>query len=930
MAKIPGSVKVGGFIAPTDSADTYPTHDSRYGIGGYREVDVLTDLDSIPQQRRRAGMLVYVAETNSHFKLHTDNVSWHAFELPAASGSTITVNTAETNKLVFNGPGVSVIDNPDTKETTISISGSINTYQLPWKGKWQLNQFGYNQFDTVEHNGSSYICTQSHDFYHGDLISGGLIDVYINNGFHYVYDLTEPGVGLWWSNYWELLAEKGEIGVVYRGQYSASTAYNARDLATYNGMLYYCNVDGSLNIPPTNTTNWTLFIINGPKGDKGDTGLKGDKGDPGVGGLILASGPWNSSEYYSANTLVSYDGTLYLTLDAVSGLPAPPNNPSKWFKSVYSTVAGPKGDKGDPGTDGLPGAGNVVYRGVFNLTTFYNQNDIVSDTAAGGSGNSYFCISSSGISGAPVSDISYWQPFILRGAQGPTGQQGPTGARGPQGVPGIGNVTYYGTYSVTSIYPSGGIVSFNGSTYYSTIDNNIGYNPVSYLNQYWILFTSKGDTGATGATGAKGDTGATGPAGVKGDTGLTGAAGARGPAGLSLAYLGQWSSSYEYQQDDTVGYGGEVFVSAASGNINNIPGSSSQWELLLARGVDGVAGIQGAQGPQGPPGAGNVQYMGTYSPSAQYTPNQIVTFADDGRTYYCLQNATGIDPTDNTYWQVFVDRGPQGPQGVSGIAGPQGPTGPQGPQGSTGATGPQGPQGIQGIQGPVGSAGPQGPKGLDPKGTWTVSGSYGIDQVVTYAGSAFNCLIANDGQQPDISPLYWSLLVSQGEVGPKGDKGDIGPAWPSGTDIITGNISPSGDGLYSIGMSGAAYNELYVNNIILNGNEVSASYSPINHSHTLNNGVTFNTETFSSSGTVPLSATVIFVDAGVSNTTITLYSAINNKGKVLYIKKIDSSNNSVVINTINGETIDGSPERIITTQWASYTLISNGINWMVI
>jgi len=47
MAQIPGSVRVAGFIAPTDSNDTYPVTDSIYGKGGYREVADITARDAI-------------------------------------------------------------------------------------------------------------------------------------------------------------------------------------------------------------------------------------------------------------------------------------------------------------------------------------------------------------------------------------------------------------------------------------------------------------------------------------------------------------------------------------------------------------------------------------------------------------------------------------------------------------------------------------------------------------------------------------------------------------------------------------------------------------------------------------------------------------------------------------------------------------------
>jgi hypothetical protein len=60
MAQIPGSIRVTGFIAPTDTTDTYKTHDEVYGGGGYRTVATLVERTAIPADRRKEGMLVKV------------------------------------------------------------------------------------------------------------------------------------------------------------------------------------------------------------------------------------------------------------------------------------------------------------------------------------------------------------------------------------------------------------------------------------------------------------------------------------------------------------------------------------------------------------------------------------------------------------------------------------------------------------------------------------------------------------------------------------------------------------------------------------------------------------------------------------------------------------------------------------------------------
>jgi len=69
MAKIPGSVRITGPVAPTDTSDIYPSHLAFYGKGGIRTVTNLSERDSLPMDRRENGMLVYVTATDKYYKL---------------------------------------------------------------------------------------------------------------------------------------------------------------------------------------------------------------------------------------------------------------------------------------------------------------------------------------------------------------------------------------------------------------------------------------------------------------------------------------------------------------------------------------------------------------------------------------------------------------------------------------------------------------------------------------------------------------------------------------------------------------------------------------------------------------------------------------------------------------------------------------------
>ena len=119
MASIPGSVTMGGFIAPTDSTDTYPTQDSVYGKGGHKEAADITARNAITDARRREGMFVYVldADGNGNPGLFTlvggiTNSHWQPVSL---GGSGVTGVTAGTGLNVGAGPG-----------GTITTSGTLN------------------------------------------------------------------------------------------------------------------------------------------------------------------------------------------------------------------------------------------------------------------------------------------------------------------------------------------------------------------------------------------------------------------------------------------------------------------------------------------------------------------------------------------------------------------------------------------------------------------------------------------------------------------------------------------------------------------------------------------------------------------------------------------------------------------------------------
>ena len=65
-----GGVGIMGYISPMNQNDTYAVIDPLYGIDGLRNVETISDMLDIPEERRRAGMIVGVLEEDKYYKLN--------------------------------------------------------------------------------------------------------------------------------------------------------------------------------------------------------------------------------------------------------------------------------------------------------------------------------------------------------------------------------------------------------------------------------------------------------------------------------------------------------------------------------------------------------------------------------------------------------------------------------------------------------------------------------------------------------------------------------------------------------------------------------------------------------------------------------------------------------------------------------------------
>ena len=199
---IPGTVTLTGPIAPTSTGDTYPVFDATYGLDGLRSVSTNAARNAIPNDRRRAGMLVGVASGSTA-------TYWRLLSSPWTG--------TDSDWTIFNNG------------TDIFISGMT------------FNPANYN-LSISRSDGTGF--TQNLGILATDVtITGGTYD-------------KNTGIVTFSSN-----TTNQRTGLYYDGNWSSLSAYTAGTVVTYavNNLDYYVvsNGVGPNPIPPTgDTVNW--------------------------------------------------------------------------------------------------------------------------------------------------------------------------------------------------------------------------------------------------------------------------------------------------------------------------------------------------------------------------------------------------------------------------------------------------------------------------------------------------------------------------------------------------------------------------------------------------------------------------------------------------------------------------------------------------
>lgn len=199
-----------------------------------------------------------------------------------------------------------------------------------------------------------------------------------------------------------------------------------------------------------------------------------------------------------------------------------------------------------------------------------------------------------------------------------------------------------------------------------------------------------------------------------------------------INFVGAWNSATQYYIGDAVAYGSTVYVSLAD-NINKQP---DLFPLIWSQFVEGI------------------QYEGAYSGLTTYQANDVVTYGPSA--YIAKQTTNNNLPTNATYWDSFV----QGisPSGVYNNATAYVP-------GDLVAYGANIYECIANTTGNIPTNATYWSLFIDTirtRGAWTTTTLYYINDIVTYGGNTYICIVQNTSGTfaTDLAAGKWQIFNS--------------------------------------------------------------------------------------------------------------------------------------------------------------------------
>lgn len=320
----------------------------------------------------------------------------------------------------------------------------------------------------------------------------------------------------------------------------------------------------------------------GPAGPAGPQGLQGVQGAQGVQGIRGATILNGTSAPTSSTVALDGDYFFNTTTKELFGPRTTVNSVAFWGTGIsLKGDTGEKGDKGDTGNQGAAGQdGAQGPRGFSVLNGATNPIDGAAPAGDGIDGDFWINRATWQIFGPKNSGL-WGTGYSIKGAD--------STVPGPQGIPGTNGLN--GTNGTNGTNGLDGRTILNGSVAPAGSAGAVGDFYIQTTTPP-VLWGPKEVSGwpASGIA-------LTGPKGDKGDTGAAGANGAAGADGTGFKWVGDYNdpaiSILTFSKNDVVEYDGSAYICTMDDTVDIIPTTTSNWDLLVARGEQGPEGAAG-------------------------------------------------------------------------------------------------------------------------------------------------------------------------------------------------------------------------------------------------------------------------------------------------------------------------------------------------
>jgi hypothetical protein len=430
------------------------------------------------------------------------------------------------------------------------------------------------------------------------------------------------------------------------------------------------------------------------------------------------------------------------------------------------------------------------------------------------------------------------------GTPGTVGATGPTGATGAPGVAGAG-FTWMGAWVSTTEYPVNTIVSYNGSSWISILDNpNTNHAPETSPT-FWQNLAN------------------------------------------GFNFTKAWSSSTAYNPTDVVTELGSTFL-AIKANTNIDPSTDyftnggTNWQLLAQ------AGATGATGP-----ANTTVSVGTTTTGAPGSTASVTGVAGSGTLTLNFTVPQGVT-------------GPTGPTGATGV-GLTGPTGPTGGTGVTGPTGNTGPNGMP-VFGPSAvnfSSSATEPTGgwttvpifvsLSSPACQSQTSNACNTAVVPGTGNITSVTFTFSTAVPSGDTYSISLLVSTSQSGTEVNQGSctIGAGATSCTLFGSFSVSQGNFIELQVVQTGGTTHDT--------GNETSAATESVTNAQIANAFMVVGSASFTAATTVQVNFPVAFTNTSTYTCTVTDASAV---GRTFFVTNTSAQTMTITASASNSDSVN--------------------------